>query len=366
MSILKHQETKDMAASKQFTKAGDGFLVRAPGKINLSLLVAGKRTDGYHELETIMAKINWYDEILIERQTEDRGQMAEGRGQRTDGRGQVNIQYPTPDDECRSETGIELICKGPYEVPAGEDNLVYKAAKLILDTARQKAEDRSPAFAKGTTQGRQRTGLKITLTKNIPAGTGLGSGSSDAAGTLMGINRFLKLGFSKKKLMELAAKLGSDVAFFLGGPLAMCTGRGEKVKKIDKCEFGVLLIVPDVNVSTQRVYANYRHDSAKYERLHKEISGYIKKKRIDLVCELCANMLQESCFELNTKLRELKKRIERAGIRPLCLSGSGSSMYCVINKGNEERVKAYRNNSAASKLARDFSFRSIIVNNNSW
>ena len=182
----------------------------------------------------------------------------------------------------------------------------------------------------------------------------------------MGINRFLKLGFSKKKLMELAAKLGSDVAFFLGGPLAMCTGRGEKVKKIDKCEFGVLLIVPDVNVSTQRVYANYRHDSAKYGRLHKEISGYIKKKRIDLVCELCANMLQESCFELNTKLRELKKRIERAGIRPLCLSGSGSSMYCVINKGNEERIKAYRNNSVASKLARDFSFRSIIVNNNSW
>jgi 4-diphosphocytidyl-2-C-methyl-D-erythritol kinase len=323
MSILKHQETKDMAASKQFTKVGDGFLVRAPGKINLSLLVAGKRTDGYHELETIMAKINWYDEILIE----------PGR-----------------------EKGIELICKGPYEVPAGEDNLVYKAAKLILESGKQERRK----------SGGQGTLVKITLTKNIPAGTGLGSGSSDAAGTLMGINGFLKLGFSKKKLMELAAKLGSDVAFFLGGPLAMCTGRGEKVKKIDKCEFGVLLIVPDVNVSTQRVYANYRHDSAKYERLHNEISGYIKKKRIDLVCELCANMLQESCFELNTKLRELKKRIERAGIRPLCLSGSGSSMYCVINKGNEERVKAYRNNSAASKLARDFSFRSIIVNNNSW
>ena len=200
----------------------------------------------------------------------------------------------------------------------------------------------------------------------MPAGTGLGSGSSDAAGTLMGINRFLKLGFSRKKLMEMAAKLGSDVAFFLGGPAAMCTGRGEKVKKIDKCEFGVFLIVPDVNVSTQRVYANYRHNSAKYERLHKEINGHIKKKKIDLVCELCANMLQESCFELNTELRELKKRIERAGIRPVCLSGSGSAMYCIINKGNEERIRAYRTNSAASKLARDFSFREIIVNNNSW
>jgi 4-diphosphocytidyl-2-C-methyl-D-erythritol kinase len=343
MSIQMHQETNDMATSKQFTKAGDGLLVRAPGKINLSLLVAGKRPDGYHELETIMAKINWYDEILIEKVARD------------------SCLVTRSDDE----PGIELICKGPYEVPEGEDNLVYKAARLILDCGLRSAFVKTPA-GKISDFSEQKAGLRITLTKNIPAGTGLGSGSSDAAGTLMGVNRFLKLGFSRKKLMELAAKLGSDVAFFLGGPLAMCTGRGEKVKKIDKCEFGVLLIVPDVNVSTQRVYANHRHDSAKYGRLHKEISGYIKKKRIDLVCELCANMLQESCFELNTNLRELKKRIERTGIRPLCLSGSGSSMYCVINKGNEEKIKAYRNNSAASKLARDFSFRSIIVNNNSW
>ncbi len=362
---------------------GDGLLVRAPGKINLSLLVKGKRPDGYHELETIMAKINWYDEILIEKKTED------GR-QKTEDGGRKNVQYPISNDKCRSETGIELICKGPYDVPEGEDNLVYKAAKLILGAAggrinneipnpkieipnklqltknqisntEQRTQNAEPSFAKAT-EGRQRTeGIRITLTKNMPAGTGLGSGSSDAAGTLMGINRFLKLGFSRKKLVELAAKLGSDVAFFLGGPVAMCTGRGEKVKKIDKCEFGVLLIVPDVNVSTQRVYANYRHDSAKYERLHKEINGYIKKKRIDLVCELCANMLQESCFELHPELEELKKRIERAGIRPLCLSGSGSSMYCVINNRNEEGVKAYRDN-----LARDFSCGNVIVNNNSW
>ncbi|MGA2323088.1 MAG: 4-(cytidine 5'-diphospho)-2-C-methyl-D-erythritol kinase [Sedimentisphaerales bacterium] len=345
-----------MAISKQFEKRGDGLLVRAPAKINLSLLVKGKRPDGYHELETIMAKIDWYDEILIENNLEFRIKNSETR---KDG------------NKEKGRADIELICKGPYEVPAGEDNLVYKAAKLILEKAipaycmRGQARKKQKGKINKELEKREKP-LRITLTKNMPAGTGLGSGSSNAAGTLMGINRFLKLGFSKKKLMELAAKLGSDVAFFLGGPLAMCTGRGEKVKKIDKCEFGVLLIVPDVNVSTQRVYANYRHDSAKYGRLHKEISGYIKKKRIDLVCELCANMLQESCFELNTKLRELKKRIERAGIRPLCLSGSGSSMYCVINKGNEERVKAYRNNSAASKLARDFSFRSIIVNNNSW
>jgi len=331
-------------ASKQFEKRGDGLLVRAPGKINLSLLVKGKRPDGYHELETIMAKIDWYDEILIEKLNEK-----VKRNPRL-----LHAGTGKEKGKSKEKPDIELICKGPYKVPEGKDNLVYKAAKLILDSAGQ-----APPY--NSTGWKPVPRIRITLTKNIPAGTGLGAGSSDAAGTLMGINRFLKLGLSKKKLMELAAKLGSDVAFFLGGPLAMCTGRGEKVKKIDKCEFGVLLIVPNVNVSTQRVYANYRHNSAKYERLHKEINGHIKKKRIDLVCELCANMLQESCFELNTKLRELKKRIERAGIRPLCLSGSGSAMYCIIDKSNEEKIVTYKN-----KLAREFGCKSIILNNNSW
>ena len=307
-----------MSMEKQFENIGDGLLVRAPAKINLSLLVAGKRPDGYHELETIMAKINWYDEILIE----------PGR-----------------------KKGIELICKGPYEVPEGEDNLVYKAAKLILETGEQGIR----------VSGKQGTGMRITLTKNIPAGTGLGSGSSDAAGTLMGINRFLKLGLSKKKLAGLAVQLGSDIAFFFGGPMSFCTGKGEKVQKLPKSEFRVFLVVPDVSVSTKRVYENYRHDSAEYEHFSKEISVYIRKKKIDLVCELWANMLQESCFELNTKLRELKKEIERIGIRPLCLSGSGSSMYCVIDKGNEEKIVTYQN-----KLARDFGCKSMILNSNSW
>jgi 4-diphosphocytidyl-2-C-methyl-D-erythritol kinase len=332
MSILMRQETKDMTAIKQFSKSRNGLLVRAPGKINLSLLVKGKRPDGYHELETIMAKINWFDEILIEHKSEIRHASSPVSG------------------NLKSEINIELICQGPYEVPQGEDNLVYKAAKLILDCRLRIAD-----FSK---QGR---GIKITLTKNIPAGTGLGSGSSDAAGTLMGINRFLRLGLSKKQLAGLAAQLGSDVAFFLEGPISFCTGRGEKAQKLPKCEFRVFLIVPNVSVSTKRVYENYKHDPVEFLRLHREISGYIKKKKIDLVGELCANMLQESCFELNTELRELKKEIERTGIGPVCLSGSGSAMYCIINKGNEEKIAAYQD-----RLAQEFGCKSIILNNNVW
>jgi len=362
--------------SEQFTKINDGLLVRAPGKINLSLLVKGKREDGYHDIETLMAKVNWYDEILIENVARD------------------SCLVTRSSDPCLRHTGagerratsdgaaIELICKGEHKVPEGEDNLVYKAAKLILETARQKTEDGGQKTEDGgrrTEDGEQRTevgrrrtedirisgnqdtAVKITLTKNVPAGSGLGSGSSDAAATLMGINKFFKLGLGKRELTGLAAKLGSDVAFFLDGPLALCTGRGEKVKKLAKCEFRVLLVVPNVSVSTQRVYENYRHDEARYRRLREEINVYIEKKRIDLACRMCANMLQESCFELHTELRELKKRIESLGVRPVCLSGSGSSMFCIINNSNEEGVKAYRD-----MLERDYGCKSIIVKNNSW
>jgi 4-diphosphocytidyl-2-C-methyl-D-erythritol kinase len=298
-----------MAMKEQFSKAGDGLLVRAAGKINLSLLVAGKREDGYHDIESIMAKVDWYDEIFIEH-----GQKA----------------------------GIELICRGPYPAPEGEENLVYKAAKLILKTT-------------GKTDG-----VKLTLTKNIPVGSGLGSGSSDAAATLTGINRILKLGIGKRELGGLATKLGSDAAFFLDGPLALCTGRGEKVKKLDEYEFSALLVVPNVSVSTKRVYENYQHDETKYKRLHEEINLYIEKKRIDLICGMCTNMLQESCFALHPELKELKKMIESLGVRQVCLSGSGSSMFCIINGRNKEGV----NN--RDKLEQKLGCRSIIVNNNNW
>ncbi|MBN2018751.1 MAG: 4-(cytidine 5'-diphospho)-2-C-methyl-D-erythritol kinase [Sedimentisphaerales bacterium] len=321
--------------SEQFEKVGEGLLVRAPGKINLSLLVKGKRPDGFHNIESIMAKIDLYDEILIKQKTEDGGQRTEERTKNTEQRMQ----------------NIELICKGEYKVPEGEDNLVYKAAVEILKIKNQKSNSNEE----------RNTGLKITLTKNMPAGSGLGSGSSDAAATLLGINKFFGMGLGKKELRSLAAKLGSDVAFFLDGPIAFCTGRGEKVKKLEKCEFRVFLIVPDVSVSTKRVYENYRHDESRYRRLREEINIYIEKKRLDLISGLCANILEESCFALHPELGVLKKRIESLGIRPVCLSGSGSSMFVFINDANRERAETYRN-----RIERELECTSFIVNNNSW
>jgi len=311
-----------MNGKEQFETVGDRVLVRAPAKINLSLLIAGKRPDGFHELKTIMAKVNWYDEILIE------------PGQKS---------------------GIELICKGAYWAPPGEDNLVYQASKMLLDSCHSKAD------------------IKITLTKNIPPGSGLGSASSDAAATLIGIKRFLQLvgagpcachqgNREVLPLREMAAKLGSDVPFFLNGPLALCTGKGEKIRKLDEnFSFLALLILPDVSVSTKKVYANYKHDSALYEKLNTRINKYIQENRIDLVVKMCTNMLETSCFGLVKGLAELKARIESLGIRPLCLSGSGTAMFSIIDSKDEEKARGQ-----VCMLKEKVGCKSIMVSNNRW
>ena len=300
-----------MDGREQITTVDDGLLVLAPAKINLSLLIAGKRPDGFHEIETIMAKINWYDEVLIQ----------PGR-----------------------RAGIELICEGPQWAPAGEDNLVFQAAKSLLECC---------GLA---------TDIRIKLKKNIPAGTGLGSASSDAAATLIGVNHYLELGLDKKDLFKLADRLGSDVAFFLNGPLAFCTGKGEKIKNLDEIfNFTALLILPDVSVSTKKVYANYKHDRQLYKKLSVRIKDYISKNRIDLLVKMCANMLAESCFDLEKSLAELKRTIESLGVGPCCLSGSGSAMFCIIESGDEDEAKK-----CMHLLAENVGCKSIIVRNIGW
>jgi 4-diphosphocytidyl-2-C-methyl-D-erythritol kinase len=299
-----------MLNKDQFETPGNGLLVRAPAKINLSLLIAGKRPDGYHEIETIMAKVNFYDEILIEK---------------------------------TNKAGVELICNGPQWAPEGKENLVYKAAEILLGNHSQSLN------------------IRITLTKNIPAGSGLGSASSDAAATLIGLNKCLDLQLPNTELTKLAAQLGSDVAFFLDGPLAFCTGTGEKIKKLKKdFSFCALLILPDISVSTQKVYANYTHEPALYERLSGEINGLIEKNRVDLVTKVCANMLEKSCLSLYSRLAELKAKVESLGVRPLHLTGSGAAMFWIF-EGKDEK-EALKNKQKLEEI----SCKSIIIRSTRW
>ena len=295
-----------------FCSIGDALLARAPAKINLTLLVAGKRPDGFHELETIMAKVTFYDEVRVE---------PGARG------------------------GIELVCTGPQWAPQGPENLVYRAGEALLE-------------ATGVTAD-----LRITLTKNIPAGSGLGSASSDAATTLLALNRYLRLNADRGLLTRLAAGLGSDVAFFLGGPLALCTGRGEIVTSLTgDFDVRVLLVLPDISVSTKKVYENYAHDHRRYLTLHRQIKSRIEKdNNVDFAAGLCVNMLAGSCLELVPALGELKTLLESRGTGSLCLSGSGSAMFCLLESTDEATADI------PTHLAGDpLNYHCVLVRNNRW
>jgi len=300
-----------MEDRQQFERIGDGLLVRAPAKINLSLLIAGKRPDGFHEIETVMGKIDWFDEISI---------------------------------RPSSKTGIEFACQGPRWAPNDETNLVYRAAQLICRTCGRTAN------------------VTLTLTKNIPAGSGLGSGSSDAAATLAGLNAYLNLGLSRQELMDLASQLGSDIAFFLNGPLAFCTGRGEKISELSgRFDFTAVLILPDVNSSTREVYGHYSHDPALYDRLGTQVAAHLEENRVDLLARMCANMLESSCFRLYEELGDLKEAVQTLDLGPVCLSGSGSAMFCILESADPDRAEGVRD------IVTDRTgCECVVVRNNKW
>ena len=182
--------------------------LRVPCKVNLYLEVVGRRPDGYHDLRTVMQAVDLCDELEL--------------ATREDGR-------------------IALNCSDPA-LPMGDGNLVVRAARMM--------QERS-----GT-----RRGADLALRKRVPVGGGLGGGSADAALTLLGLDRLWGLDTGREALTEMAASLGSDVAFFLHGGTALCEGRGERVTPVP-CggEFSYVLVTPSVGVSTREVYGALEH-----------------------------------------------------------------------------------------------------------
>ncbi|MCD4831707.1 MAG: 4-(cytidine 5'-diphospho)-2-C-methyl-D-erythritol kinase [Anaerohalosphaeraceae bacterium] len=298
-------------SKKQFEAIGDSLLVRAPAKINLSLLIADKRPDGFHNLETIMAKINFYDELTF-----------------------------TPS----STDGIELICTGPHWAPSGSDNLIYRAAELFFEKTGKTAK------------------IKIILNKNIPAASGLGGASSDAAATLLALNKLSGDPLNTDQFSSLAAVLGSDVPFFLSGPMAFCSGRGEKIRKIDKnFYFSALLILPNVTSSTKEVYDNHQVDLGLFKSLSLQIKAFLDQNRLDLIHNMCANMLENACFKVNNELADIRAKAEGICVSPVCLSGSGSSMFSVFTDTD------YRNAEITQRRIKDdLGCECIVVSYNQW
>jgi 4-diphosphocytidyl-2-C-methyl-D-erythritol kinase len=249
----------------------------APAKINLSFEIKGRRADGFHEVETLMAPITLADRLSIERAGHD--------------------------------NEIRFSCDDP-SLPGDDDNLVVRAAKL---------------FRKHT---KTTSGIALALEKKIPHGAGLGGGSSDAATTLLGLDELFDAGLSHDALMKLAAELGSDVPFFIARSPAVCRGRGEIVEPITlEAKFRLLLLKPDFGVPTPWAYGRWK-DS-------RELPG-VDYSSQEFENVRFVNDLEKPVFEKFVFLARLKAWLrQQPEVAVALMSGSGSTMFAVLRDGAE-------------------------------
>lgn len=243
----------------------------APAKINLSLTVKGQRDDGFHEIETLMCPISVFDRLEI---------------------------------EARDEGGLEFACDEP-SIPAGDENLVVRAAKLFCGEVG--IEPR----------------LRIHLHKEIPHGAGLGGGSSDAAATLLGLDAVFQTMLSRETLTSMAAELGSDVPFFIHQSAAICRGRGEQVERVDfRRRVPLLLVKPPFGVPTPWAYRQW-HGA-------REVPG-IRYAEQRLEWGTLSNDLERPAFEKYLFLALLKRwLLARSEVEGALMSGSGATVFAVL------------------------------------
>lgn len=253
-----------------------GFTLPSFAKINLHLRVLGKRDDGFHEIFTVFQTVSLADELSFEAADE-----------------------------------LELVCDDPV-VPVDETNLIIRAAKTLNSGL----------------------GARITLTKRIPMGGGLGGGSSNAAVALIGLNRLWDLGHSEGKLSVIAADLGSDVPFFLTGGTALGTGRGHEIEHLpDLSAPYVVLITPNVHVSTAAAYAGLDAQNL----TNTEVNRILRVCRSeaesqDLLHSALINDFEPTVFAEFPEIGRAKQRLIELGANRALMSGSGASVFGIFDK----------------------------------
>lgn len=264
--------------------------LKAYGKINLGLDVLRKREDGYHEVRMIMQTVGIYDKLEM-------------------------IYQEKPG--ITVETNL-------YYLPANENNLVYKAADLLMK------EFKAPG------------GVHINLKKFIPVSAGMAGGSSDAAAVLVGLNKMLGLGLSKEQLMERGVKIGADVPYCIMRGTALSEGIGEiltPLPPVPQCH--VLIAKPGVNVSTKFVYGNLRADALS-DKQHPDIAGMVEAiERKDLygIADRLGNVLETVTIPAYPVIQEIKDAMMQYGAIGSLMSGSGPTVFGLFtNKKDGEKA----------------------------
>lgn len=257
--------------------------VFSPAKINLFLQVLGKRTDGYHELSTLIQTVGFGDNLEIELASRD-----------------------------------SLTCSDPL-IPVDHSNLILKAAQLFR------------------TKTGIKTGLKVHLHKRIPIQAGLGGGSSNAASTLWAFNQLVGQVATIEELQRWSAEIGSDIPFFFSLGTAHCTGRGEYVSNLTHLPpCPCWIIKPPIGLSTPDVYRAFQLNN----------SGQPSKRYLEEILigqYRYFNDLEQPAFMLKPELHDLKQTLMQKGFDTVLMTGSGSAFFC-LGKGqtfSDHHVKSY-------------------------
>ena len=278
------------------------IIAQAPAKINLGLQVLGKRPDGYHNLVSLMVPVSLCDVLRFE----------------------------------LNQREIELHCPNS-DLPTTEENLVYQAARLVLD------------------EGRGAGGVTIELNKNIPEGAGLGGGSSDAAATLLAVNQLLGGPVEQEDLHRLAAKLGADIPFFLLGRWAVAQGIGDILSPVEDVPIlWTVLLYPNFQVSTRWAYENLtltsRANGTKFNFLGDTYAGELAASHrkvlnrrglaLEDLLPLLVNDFEPLVFGHYPQLHDLKNSLLAAGAKAVPMTGSGPTLVGLF-PSEEKARRAY-------------------------
>lgn len=257
----------------------DEYRIKAYAKINLGLDVLGRLPNGYHEVKMIMQTVGIYDELTFE----------------------------------KADEGI-VITTDSGELPTNEDNLIYRAAKLLMQKYAIDA------------------GIRINLKKNIPIAAGMAGGSTDAAAALKGVNEIFGLGCTEDELKEIGVKIGADVPYCVMGGTALAEGIGEKLTALRNAPQCVLLVAkPGINVSTKYVY---EHLDALASYDHPDIDGMVKAiydGDLNGIVSRLGNVLEDVTIPAYPVINDIKKIMLDAGAMGSLMSGSGPTVFGIYN-----------------------------------
>lgn len=254
----------------------DTITKKAYGKINLALDTIGKRPDGYHLVRMIMQTVGIYDVITISK---------------------------------TNTSGISLRTNRS-DLPCDEHNLIYQAAKLLID------------------EFSIEEGVSIHLEKHIPVAAGMAGGSTDCAATLEGMNTLFSLGLSQEELMKRGVRLGADVPYCILGGTALAEGIGEvltSLPDIPHCK--VLLIKPNIDVSTKWVYTTLQWDKLKEHPDIDSMIAALSKHSLPGVCDTLGNVLETVTIPAYPIIEDVKNTMLSLGAKNAMMSGSGPTVF---------------------------------------